>query len=135
MVDLSIVLFSRQEDGRELIGFGQGAAGKIAKHWVWSTNGPAFPDARSEIIVAPGGVRRLVVTAYVVGGQSMGEPWKVKLRTVLARLAGQDQSAAAIIVATQETQSRAWQADLTDFQRALGPAKNVARAAFTSARR
>ncbi len=135
MVDLSIVLFSRQEDGRELIGFGQGAAGKIAQHWVWSAKGPAFPEARSEIIVAPGGIRRLVVTAYVVGGQPMGEPWMLKLRTIFARLGGQDQSAAAIIISTQETQGRAWQVDLTDFQKALGPAKNVARAAFTSAQR
>ena len=134
-VELSIVLFRDQGEGRELIGYGQGGAGTDAKRWVRSSVGPAFPRARSEILVAPGGVRRLVITRYVVGRAATGSALEVKLRTIICRLLGQDQAVAAILISTQEEEGTNANRVIAEFDDALGPAEAVAARAIGLARR
>ena len=120
VVDLAIIAYERQEEGRELVGFGQGAADPDSE-WVWSSPAPAPPGARGEQITAPGPVVRHVVSYYVVGGNApTGSRPGVKIATMKARLLGQDQRAVAILISAEEGQGRPADAAIPAFLNDLG---------------
>jgi EpsI family protein len=95
-VDLAVAVFSRQEEGRELVGFGQGAVAPESA-WAWTADAPAPPSGKAERI-ASNGVEREVVSFYRVGSVLTGSPAAVKLETVKVRLLGGPQRAAAVLV-------------------------------------
>ena len=126
VVDLAIAAFDRQEEGRELVGFGQGAADPDSQ-WVWSSPAPSPPDGGGEQITAPGPVVRHVVSFYVVGANSpTGSKAKVKLATLKARLLGRDQRAVAILVSAEEGEGRSADAAIDAFLKDLGPVQLLA---------
>lgn len=135
IVDLSIVLFATQVEGREMIGYGQGAAGLDADRWVWSSAGPMIDAARTEYITAPGAIRRLAATWYVAGGRVTGSPLRVKLDTMVSRLIGRDQAVAAIIVSAQDRDDVPAEAVVRDFVRSLDRPDRLAANAIAEARR
>src|SRR3546814_6111292 len=69
--DLAIAVYARQGEGRELVGFGQGAVAP-GSEWAWSASAPAPAHAHGEHIVAPGPVTRDVVSFYNIGGALTG---------------------------------------------------------------
>jgi exosortase A len=83
-VDLAVAVFARQEEGRELVGFGQGAAAPDSA-WAWTADAPPPPRGKAERI-ASNGLEREVVSFYRVGSTLTGSPAKVKLETVKVRL-------------------------------------------------
>ncbi|HEY7811010.1 MAG TPA: exosortase A [Allosphingosinicella sp.] len=95
-VDLAVAVFARQEEGRELVGFGQGAVAPDSA-WAWTASAPAPANGKAERI-ASNGVEREVVSFYRVGSVLTGSPAAVKLETVKVRLLGGPQRAAAILV-------------------------------------
>ncbi|MFN3725766.1 MAG: exosortase A [Allosphingosinicella sp.] len=122
-VDLAIVFFARQEEGRELLGFGQGAAGP---GWAWTADAPAPPNGRAERIVSHGEVRE-VVSYYVVGDILTGNMVGAKLEMMKVRLIGGPQRAAAILVSAPETATGASPRPAIDrFVAALGPLDRLA---------
>lgn len=126
VVDLAIASYDRQDEGRELVGFGQGAADPEGK-WTWSQPAPAPPGGRGEQITGPGKVLRHVVSFYFVdGGDATGSSHMVKLRTMKARLLGGDQRAAAILVSAEERDGRPADAAINAFLRDLGDVKDLA---------
>lgn len=96
-VDLAVALYAAQGEGREIVGYGQGALDPASK-WAWTADLPAPPGARAIRMLAPGRVERVAVTFYIVGGQVRDGPRAVKLATLVARLSGGDQRAATVIV-------------------------------------
>lgn len=125
-VDLAIASFARQEEGRELVGFAQGAA-DAEQHWTWSSPARAPGSARGEQITAPGPVVRHVVSFYRVGqGPLTGSAPRVKIATMKARLLGQDQRAAAILVSAEERQGMPADAAVAAFLADLGDVKDLA---------
>ncbi|MBT2186940.1 exosortase A [Sphingobium nicotianae] len=131
VVDLALVFFAHQEDGKELVGFGQGAAAPDgAAGWIWAEPAQAPDDARGDMLAGPQAQRRLAYTFYDVNGTLTGQSGRVKLETLKARLLGRDQRAMAIIVSTvaqreQQGDVRAAQT-LADFLAALGPVEDLA---------
>jgi exosortase A len=126
VVDLAIASFDRQEEGRELVGFAQGAADPD-QHWTWSSPAPAPADARGEQITAPGPVVRHVVSFYRIGeGDLTGSGPRIKIATMKARLLGQDQRAVALLVSAEERQGFAADAAISVFLRDLGDVKDLA---------
>lgn len=126
MVDLAIATYDRQEEGRELVGFAQGAADP-EQRWVWSSPAPAPGDALGEQITGPGPVIRHVVSFYVVGdGTPTGSATRVKLSTMIARLLGRDQRAAAILVSAEQRGERPADAAISAFLHDLGDVKELA---------
>ncbi len=130
-VDLALVLYTHQEDGRELVGFGQGAAGPDGTGlWTWSAPASAPRGGKGEILAGPGASHRRAATFYVVDGAVLGSPGKVKLATLKARLWGDDQRAMALVLTTPQDDGAAAAAmsarTLADFLTALGPVKSVA---------
>jgi exosortase A len=120
VVDLAIATFARQDEQRELVGFGQGAADPDSE-WVWSSPARAPADARGEQITAPGPVVRHVVSFYRVGdGASSGSKPAIKLATMKARLLGQDQRAVAILVSAEDAEGRSSDAAIAAFLTDLG---------------
>jgi EpsI family protein len=126
VVDLAIVSFDRQEEGRELVGFAQGAADPD-QHWSWSSPAPAPRDARGEQITAPGPVVRHVVSVYKVGGAPLtGSAPQVKIDTMKARLLGGDQRAGAILISAEEQRGMPADAAIAAFLQDVGDMKDLA---------
>jgi exosortase A len=117
-VDLAIAIFAWQAEGRELVGFGQGAAAPNGR-WAWTADAPAPPDGRAERI-ASHGMERQVVSFYRVGDIVTGSGVGVKLETMKVRLLGGPQRAVAVLVSGESRPA------IDDFLRALGPVAPLA---------
>ena len=98
-VDLAFVVFARQSEGRELVGYGQGAADEDGA-WSWTGDSPPPPDGKAERIGSHGKVRE-VASFYRVGDIVTGSATRVKLETVRVRLLGGPQRAVAVLVAAE----------------------------------
>jgi exosortase A len=119
-VDLAIAVYARQSEGRELVGFGQGAVGPES-NWAWAAGAPAPPDGRAERIASHGLVRE-VVSFYRVGRITSGSGMAVKLETMKVRLLGGPQRAVAVLVsAPAPAEGVSPRPVIDDFLRALGP--------------
>jgi exosortase A len=118
-VDLWLVVYARQEAGRKLIGFGQGAAGP-GSAWAWTTDAPPPPSGKSERIFSNGIVRE-VASFYRVGAIVTGSPAQVKLETMKVHLFGGPQRAVALLVSAEEPAGQGSARPAIDaFLRALG---------------
>lgn len=135
IVDLAIVLYAWQDEGREMIGYGKGAAGLDAKGWVWSSAGPMIANAHTEYLTAPGAVRRLAATTYFAGGAPTGSALRVKIATTLSRLTGRDQAVAAVIVSAQDRDGFPAEDAVRAFVQTLGPVDVLAQKSIAEARR
>lgn len=121
IVDLAIVAYATQAEGREIVGYGQGAVDPEGD-WAWTDDSPAPPGGRAFRISAPGPVVREVATFYRVGDVVTGSEARVKLETLKARLLGGPQSAVAILVSAGQPGGRGSARPAIDaFLRALGP--------------
>jgi exosortase A len=100
-IDLYVAVYDRQSEGRELIGFGQGAAGGNSD-WSWTESCNAPANARCERISAKGRSNREVISFYRVNGKSSGSAAAIKLATLKAKLLGGNQQAVAILVSAEQ---------------------------------
>ena len=125
-VDLAIIVFASQSEGRELVGFGQGAVEPDTGAWAWTANAAAPPGGRAERI-ASNGVAREVLSFYRVGDVLTGSGVQVKLETLKTRLLGGPQRAVAILVSAEDSAAGiSARPALDDFVRALGPLDRLA---------
>jgi exosortase A len=125
-VDLAIVVFASQSEGRELVGYGQGAVAPDSGAWAWTASAAAPPDGRAERI-ASNGVAREVLSFYRVGDVLTGSGVEVKLETLKTRLFGGPQRAVAILVSAEDSAAGvSARPAIDDFLRALGPLDRLA---------
>jgi exosortase A len=118
--DLAIAVFARQEEGRELVAFGQGAVGPEGE-WAWTADAPPPPEGKAERISSHGTLRE-VVSFYRVGSILTGSGARVKLETVKTRLLGGPQRAVAILVSSEAPAEGVSPRPAIDaFLRSLGP--------------
>src|SRR3546814_17080217 len=94
--DLAIAVYARQGEGRELVGFGQGAVAP-GSAWAWSPSAPAPAHAHGEHIVAPGPVTRDVVSFYTLSRALTGRAADSTLQTLKPRLTWGDRRAVAAL--------------------------------------
>ncbi|HYG46860.1 MAG TPA: exosortase A [Allosphingosinicella sp.] len=124
-VDLALVVFARQSEGRELVGYGQGAADEDGA-WSWTGDSAPPPDGKAERIGSHGKVRE-VATFYRVGDVVTGSSARVKLETVRTRLLGGPQRAVAVLVAAEAPADGLSPRPAIDaFLRDLGPVAPLA---------
>ena len=124
-VDLAIVAFARQEEGRELVGYGQGAADEDGA-WSWTADTAPPPGGKAERIGSHGRVRE-VASFYRVGDTLTGSAARVKLETVRVRLVGGPQRAVALLVAAPAPADGLSPRPAVDsFLRSLGPVEPLA---------
>lgn len=120
-VELAVALFGWQEEGKELVGFGQGAF-PPGSRWSWANDTASPPRGRAERIFAPG-IEREVATFYVIDGAVTGSPSAVKLHTLKTRALGGDQAAVAILVSAESGSARPV---IDAFIAAMGPPERLA---------
>ncbi len=122
-VDLAVIVYARQEEGRELLGFGQGAAGP---GWTWAGRAPSLFGGRAERI-ASAGVAREVVSFYRVGNIVTGSDVGAKIETMKVRLLGGNPAAAALLVSARSPASGiSPRPAIQSFLRSLGPVERIA---------
>ncbi|MEH6756860.1 MAG: exosortase A [Parasphingorhabdus sp.] len=124
-VDLAIAVFDRQEDDREIVGYGQGAFDPGTK-WSWSRNLPAPASGRAIQIMAPGPVVRNVQSFYRVGNILTGSGSAVKLETLKTKLLSGNQQAVAILISAEKVDEAGPQKAMEAFRKAVGPIDKLA---------
>ena len=124
-VDLAIAIYARQQEGGELVGYGQGAVGPESR-WAWTADGVLPPGGRLDRIVSFGTVRE-VATFYRVGGILTGNRFEVKVATMKRRLIGGPQRAVAVLVSAQAPgEGLSPRPAIDDFLANLGPIDRLA---------
>jgi exosortase A len=132
-VDLAIAYFSRQREGAELVGHGQGAVAPGGA-WAWTAAGEAPPHGRAERI-ASHRVTREVVSFYRVGDSLTGSAIEVKLETMKTRLFGGPQRAVAILVSAEAPGAGLpARPQIDSFLAAIGPVEALADRSTSGAR-
>jgi exosortase A len=132
-VDLAISVFAWQEEGRELVGFGQGAVAPDGP-WSWTANSKAPPMGKAERIITAGPIDREVLTFYVTNRRQTGSVGQVKMDTLKSRLVGGDQAVAVILVSAVDRPERDARKAIDAFVTTLGSPALLARRAISTAR-
>jgi exosortase A len=131
-VTLAVAVYAWQGDGKEIVGYAQGAADPDS-HWSWTNDTPPPPGGKAERIFAPG-LAREVASFYVVGEMTTGRAQIVKLATLKSRLIGGDQSAVALLVSAQDRRDSPARPQINAFLAALGQPERLAASLVTTAR-
>jgi exosortase A len=124
-VDIVVAHYARQREGREMVGYGQGAIDP-AGPWRWADNSAPVANGTAFRIMAPGPVEREVAAFYRIGGITTGSGLRVKLETLKMRLTGGSQRAAAILVSAVDHDKGDARAAINRFLAALGPVDRLA---------
>lgn len=122
--DLFVVVYDRQSEGRELIGFGQGAVDPEGA-WSWTADTAAPPNGKAERIKTKSAARE-VVSFYRVNGTTSGSAAQIKLATLRARLLNGNQQAVAILVSAEQNGDRSPRPAIDAFVKSLGDIDKVA---------
>lgn len=123
-VDLAVAVYGSQREGKELVGFGQGAIRENDK-WVRIEDLPELDGGRALRMTA-GPVEREVVTWYRVGDTTTGSDSRVKAETLQAKLLGGRQRAVAVLISAEKGHSLPTRAAIKRFVAAIGPVERVA---------
>jgi len=124
-VDLAVAVYARQGEGRELVGYGQGAVGPDSR-WAWMDDTADPAGGIAFRITAPGPVIREVATFYRIGDTLTGSETRVKLETLRSNLIGGPKHAVAVLVSAEQDGNRSARPGIDRFLRALGPVDAVA---------
>lgn len=106
IVDLAIGYYAYQDEGRELVGFGQGGL-PIDSEWSWVEDSAPLAKGRAYRITAPGPVVREVAEFNYIGGILTGSDSRAKLETLRLRLLGGNQRAIGITISAEGSEARA----------------------------
>jgi len=124
-VDLSIAVYDKQEDGREIVGYGQGGLDPKSK-WAWNRNLDGPENSNAIQLTAPGSVIRDIVSFYRIDGALTGSGSVVKLKTLKTKLLGGDQQAVAVLVSAEKTGDAEAMVAIENFLADLGPVDKLA---------
>jgi exosortase A len=104
VVDVAVAGYARQQEGRELVGYGLGV---LRGEDAWLRVGDDAPIAGGEVVrIAAGPAARTVASWYRVGDTVTGDPRRVKLATLRARLLGGSQQALALHLSAEPAPGR-----------------------------
>ena len=124
-VDLSIAVYDRQADGREIVGYGQGAVVPNTA-WSWNRDLEAPEGATAVELIAPGPVVRDVVSFYRIGGKLTGSASVVKLETLKNNIFGGPQQAVAVLISAESNGDESPRMPIEAFLADLGPIDKLA---------
>lgn len=124
-VDVAVAAYTRQGEGRELVGFGTGVL-REEDRWVRVGDVASIAGGSAMRITAPGPVERVVATWYRIGGVTTADERRVKIETARARLLGGDPRAIAVHVSAVAAPGADPQAAIRRFVKAAGGIERVA---------
>ena len=122
VVDVFAALYARQNDRAEAGGFGQGALTQ-GSAWAWLGDGPRFGRARSDWLLAPGGVKRLAATWYRAGDTLTGSTSVLKLALMRDRIGLRATPTMLLIVSAEDRPGRPAAEAIAAFGPAAGPVR------------
>ena len=131
-VDVAVALYAWQDEGREMVGYRQGAFDPESR-WSWASNSSAPSGGKAVRIFAPG-VEREVLSFYRVGGMTTGSPGSVKMLTLKARLTGGDQAAVALLISAEKRAGEEPRVAIASFLSAAGDPAALADRLLVAAR-
>ena len=120
VVEMSFALYAKQGDGKEAGSFGEGAQ-PLGSHWAWEETGPAFANAKSDVIQAPGPVHRLTVTWLRSDDLLTGSNTKLKLANMRDRLLLRARPTMTLILSAEAGHGSAPDEAIRAFLAATGP--------------
>ncbi len=126
--DLAIIVFDRQVEGQEIVGFGQGAVGIEGESgWFGAGAGPRPEGGRGEWLRSASGRSRYAATFYLIDGWVTGNPAAAKLASIASRLVpgGDDGAVAVIVSADGDTPDQA-ALSVARFLKTAGSAEEIA---------
>ena len=123
-VDLVLAVYGSQREGKELVGFGQGAI-RENDQWVRIEDLPDLEGGKALRMTAPGPVEREVVTWYRVRDVLTPRDSRVKAETLKAKLLGGKQRAVAVMISAEKGELPT-RAAIKRFLGAIGPVEQVA---------
>ena len=118
-VDVFLAVYSRQGEGSEAGGYGQGAL-MPQSEWSWLAPGPGVPGAKSERLLAAGEIERLAVTRYRTGEITTGSNVRLKLAGMADRLLLQKRATMMLILSAEETTGKPAADAIARFSEATG---------------
>ena len=124
-IDFYAAIYDRQEEGRELVGYGQGAVGNDGR-WAWIEDCDPPAQGRCERIAAQGKYMREIHSFYRVNGVTTGGATTVKLETLKNHLFGGDQQAVAILLSSERIGTVDPRAAIDNFTKDMGNIDKVA---------
>ena len=131
-VDVAIVVYAWQEDGREIVGYAQGAFDPNTR-WSWANATKPPIGGKAERIFAPN-VAREVASFYWIGGDLTGSATRVKLKTLTTRLTGRDQTAVAFLISAEDSPNARSRPAIDAFLASIGPLDQLAEKLVRDAR-
>jgi exosortase A len=132
-VDFAIAVYGWQAEGRELVGYGQGAIDP-ASSWAWASEAAKPRFGKAERIAAPGPISREVLSVYWVDGRVTGSASDVKFATLKTRLIGGEQAGVALLISAEDRPGKPARPSIDRFMTALGPPERIAEAVVAIAR-
>lgn len=119
-VDVFLALYSRQGEGHEAGGFGQGALVPETP-WAWQSNGPDFPLGKSERLLGGDHVERLTVTWYRHGNLLSGSNARLKLVVIKDQLLFRTRPTTMLILSAEDRPGSAAEQAIRRFLASTGP--------------
>lgn len=119
-VDLAIAVYAKQQEGRELVGFGIGAI-RENDRWVRVEDMPSIAGGHALRMVGPGRVERDTVSWYRLGDMLTGSDKRVKLATLRTKLLGGNPAAVAVLLSAERGDGNDAEGAIRDFVAAAGP--------------
>ena len=124
-VDFAVAVYDRQDEGREIVGHGQGGFDPETS-WSWVRNLTAPTNGSAIQITAPGPVVRDIMTFYRIGGVTTGSNTVVKIETLKSRLLGGNPQAVAILVSAEKKTNDGPRTAMDAFVKDLGSMDKLA---------
>ena len=124
-VQLTLVGYAAQGEGREVVGYGQGAIAPESD-WKWAQGLEPIGPAKVDRIERPGAARD-VATLYAIGGTITASGARAKLAMLRARVTGGDQRAFAILISASPNGSASGRDQIAAFVRDAGGVDALAR--------
>lgn len=127
-VDLAVVQFDRQDEGTEIVGFGQGAVGiEVESGWYGAGIAPPPEAGSGEWLRSASGRSRYAATFYLVGDLVTGSRMLAKGATMAMRLlTGRGTGASVVIVSADGETPEQAALSAARFLKAAGSAKEIA---------
>lgn len=119
-VDVFVALYSRQGEGREAGGFGEGAL-MPKSPWSWQSPGPAFGAGQSDRLLGNGTVERLAVTWYRNGTLLSGSNTRLKLAVIANHLMFQARPTSMLILSAEDSPPGSAEQAVRHFIASTGP--------------
>lgn len=119
-VDLAVAVYAKQQEGRELVGFGIGAI-RENDRWVRVEDMPSIAGGHALRMVGPGRVERETVSWYRLGDMLTGSDKRVKLATLQTKLLGGNPAAVAVLLSAERGDGNDAEGAIRDFVAAAGP--------------